>query len=224
VVFLDESVTEQINMITKLDQAGIPTVVLYDASNSSTIYDNLKIMGKVLHESSTATSMIDMMKNKFNAVATIVGDPEDKPSVMIAVWWSSTTIYVAGSGSFTDEIITDAGGVNAFAYKTSFAQITLEDIVAADPDIIVLTGMAQSNVNYAMDKLNNSTVLSDVHAVVNQDIQVLLGQAENTFLRSGVRMVEGTYLMAMMIYPDKFTEELPNTIGDGYEEYLPSTW
>ncbi|OPY32397.1 MAG: Cobalamin-binding protein precursor [Methanomassiliicoccales archaeon PtaU1.Bin124] len=224
IVFMEESVENSIQQISKLDDAGIKVVVLKTASGFEAINDNFDLMGKALHLESKASQLSQNMDLKLKSVATKVAGETVKPSVMIAVYWNSNSIWVAGNGTSIDEILASAGGNNAFHSSNSYDQVNAEDILAADPDIIVLCGMALGNADVALSQLQNDPVLKDLNAVKNGKVYVLLDQSENTLVRQGERMVEGAYLLAMIMYPELFTKTLPKTLYDDYKSYLPSTW
>jgi iron complex transport system substrate-binding protein len=224
VVFLEKGVTEQVNMIPKLEQAGIKAVAFYEGGNSTLVKGNIGLMGQALHEVAKANSLVDTMNAKFDSIELIVGEPEHRPKVMMVIWWDSTSIWVGGTDTFIDELITKAGGENAFGNLEGWSKVNREDIIVAQPDMIILAGMAMGNVDEAMSNLKNDTLLNTMPVVQNDDITVILGQAENTLLRQSVRMVEGAYLISMMLYPEKFTKELPKNVADDYKQYLPGTW
>lgn len=219
VVFLEASVSDQVALATKLEQANINAVVLYTAANSSMVMDNIELIGKALHEEYKSTALENSMKTKFDAIADKVAESDHKPSIMLVVWWDTTSIWVAGDGSFADEIIESAGAVNAFDNKDDWASIGPEDVVAADPDIIILCAMSMGDVNQAVNELKDP-----LYSSLNATTYTLLGQADNAFLRQSVRIVEATYICAMMAHPEEFDKVLPNNLGDNYTEYLPSDW
>jgi iron complex transport system substrate-binding protein len=58
------------------------------------------------------------------------------------LFYGNGPTYVFGGGSFGDELITDAGGVNIFHGNTSgagYPAINNEAIIAANPQVIILT-------------------------------------------------------------------------------------
>ncbi|MFA5312422.1 MAG: helical backbone metal receptor [Methanomassiliicoccales archaeon] len=220
VVFLEASVAEHISLVIKLEQANIDAVVMYEASNSSMVYDNIEMMGKALYEETNASALVTMMGSKFDDVATEIDGIDGTPSVMLVIYWGKASIWVAGDGSFADEIIERAGAVNAFDDKVSWASVGAEDIVAADPDIIILAAMSMGDVSYAIDELEDNPIYTDINATV----YTILGQADNAILRQSERIVEATYICAMMAHPEEFEATLPKDLGDNYTDYLPSEW
>ncbi|QLH74413.1 MAG: ABC transporter substrate-binding protein [Methanomassiliicoccales archaeon] len=224
VVFLEESVSEQISMIPKLEQAEITVVVMFTCYNSTLIKDNIEIMGKALHKEDKAESLIVTMDNKFEAIRSKVENSEDRPRIMLVIWWDESSIWVSGGGSFVDEIIERAGAVNAFEEKEAWAMVTREDVVAADPDIIILAAMSMGDVNTALSVLKSDALMAGLPAVVSDEIYSIFGQSDNIFMRQSIRMVDATYICARIAHPDLFDGKVPKELGDDYSEYLPITW
>ncbi len=109
-------------------------------------------------------------------------------------------IWAAGAGSNVDNIIKDAGGVNAAAEIDNFQQISIESIAAMDPDMIIITQPMESGLALA-DKLKASPVLQDVGAIQNDNVHVVKTRHFTTLSHWNVRGVE---TLAKMLYPDAF--------------------
>jgi len=70
---------------------------------------------------------------------------EQAPRPSVAYVVSLDPPMVAGPGTFVDSIITAAGGHNVMSdLKIEWPQVSLEALVARDPDVIVLSGVAAS--------------------------------------------------------------------------------
>lgn len=63
------------------------------------------------------------------------------PRVLFAV--STSPVIAAGAGTFLDELVRTAGGKNvAAAYSGRYPRLSVEDLVAAEPDVIFIAAMA----------------------------------------------------------------------------------
>ncbi|GAB4238189.1 MAG: cobalamin-binding protein [Deltaproteobacteria bacterium] len=63
------------------------------------------------------------------------------PSVLFVV--STAPIIAAGNGTFMDELVRIAGGKNAAAgFSGRYPRLSVEDLVAARPDVVFVAGMA----------------------------------------------------------------------------------
>jgi len=124
--------------VTQLQNLGIPVIVLAPKDVSGVISD-ITLVGKITGATAAAKTLATSMQNSLNTVeAKIKG--ADAPRVL---WEFDGTDpgnpWVAGPGSFNDALITLAGGQDVGAVGlTSSWQISTEDIVKADPQIIIL--------------------------------------------------------------------------------------
>lgn len=115
--------------------------------------------------------------------------------------------YVFGGGSFGDELVQDANGIDVFHANTSgggFPQVTDEAVISANPQFIVLTEDPTfgGDVNAVYRRPNWGTIAAvrDRH-VVRIDTS-LIG-------RPGPRLVEGLQCLAQILHPTKFRGPLP---------------
>lgn len=68
------------------------------------------------------------------------GSPPLRPRVLFAV--STSPVIVAGTGTFLDELIRRAGGSNAAqGFAGRYPRLSVEDLVAASPDILLIAAM-----------------------------------------------------------------------------------
>jgi iron complex transport system substrate-binding protein len=115
--------------------------------------------------------------------------------------------YVFGGGSFGDELIQDANGIDIFHANTSgggFPQVTDEAVISANPQFIVLTEDPTfgGDVNAVYRRPNWGTIAAlQNHHVVRIDTS-LIG-------RPGPRLIEGLQCLAQILHPTTFSGSLP---------------
>jgi len=82
---------------------------------------------------------------------------------------------VSGKGTFQDELIQIAGGVNAFSDKSSHAIVNIEEFISKKPDIIMVnsgSGMGSDKTDI-MEYFMNEPRLSGLSAIAsNKTIMV----------------------------------------------------
>jgi iron complex transport system substrate-binding protein len=125
-VLLDFSVKADQDMRPKLDALGITSVVLFEGTNTTEVYKNIDLAGGILHETQNAAKMIETMKQRFASITTSIGVQAVKPKVMVAVYYDEQSMWIDGGQTFIDDIITGAGGVNAFANVSGFQDVNRE--------------------------------------------------------------------------------------------------
>ncbi len=134
---------EQAQAVGKLKALGL-RVMVSDPKNFPELYDSILAIGKACGKDNEAASLINKMKKTIAAVSAKVAliAPDKRPKVYFEIWHDP--IMTAGKGSFIDEMITIAGGVNITSdAPRPFSQFSPELIVKRDPDVIILGYMVK---------------------------------------------------------------------------------
>ena len=199
-VLLDSSVKADVDVAAKLDLFGISYVFFYQSANTTEVYQNIVLGGTVLHESSNATKLVTRMQERMASIESSVGSPASKAKVVFMDYYGSNSGYpsnVVGNDSFINDIITVAGGINAFGNETGYQDVSGEAVVAADPDYIIVSSSMNGQDSQAVyDQIMNDTVLSLTPAVLHQHVYVIHDQMEDCFLQNGIREVDGAQILA----------------------------
>ncbi len=170
----------------------------------TTTFDNvtgdITLVGRSTGTDAQAKTVADGMKQKLDAVKARVAGAKTKPKVY---WELDATDpakpYTPGPGSFIDDIITLAGGVHAAAgTKSPYAQINAEEIVAANPDVIILSDAAYG---ISVDSVKARQGWSAISAVKNNKVFPI---DDNLVSRPGPRVVDGLESAAKLIHPELF--------------------
>jgi iron complex transport system substrate-binding protein len=101
----------------------------------------LKLVGQIVHVDAKASSVASGLQQRVNAVKSKVASAQP-----VSVYMEDGTyngLYSTfGKGSYGDELIHDAGGTNIFASDADsggYPNVSAEAIIAANPQVIVLT-------------------------------------------------------------------------------------
>ncbi|MEJ6396064.1 ABC transporter substrate-binding protein [Gymnodinialimonas sp. 2305UL16-5] len=138
---------EETGLIERLDEAGVP-VVFVDFRRNATenTVPSLLILGRILGEEANAAEFIDFYIAEMRRVTNVVdGIPaEERPLVVMdnaAGWQQDFCCWSFGPYNY-GRFIELAGGVNMGSLLGNHYSIdlTMEGIIAADPDVIVGTG------------------------------------------------------------------------------------
>ena len=182
----------------KLEAQGQKVIVL-DPSDLDAVYRSIELIGKVLDRVDEARAVVDGMRSRIAAVATkVAGAP--RPRVLHEIDASDPTkIYVAGPGSFVDAMITTAGGTNvASGAQSAYPQLSSEEIVRSDPEIIVLSDFQYGTTPEAVGARPGWAAIS---AVRNKRIYPI---DANITSRPGPRLADGVEAYAKLLHPDLF--------------------
>ena len=107
-------------------------------------------------------------------------------------------IYTVGPGSFIDDLINLAGGVNVFATaRKAYPTVSSEEIVRADPDVIVL---GDSLYGTRIDSIVSRPGWAALGAVKNARVYPGL----SVFSRPGPRLAEAALEYAKLVHPELF--------------------
>lgn len=113
-----------------------------------------------------------------------------------------TDVYTAGSGSYIDELITFAAGANVFHdVDVAFAKVSLEEILARDPDVIV--DISSQNGAGAADMQATQRLWArfpSLRAVRNHQVHVA---TDDIFVVPGPRVTSAVAALARMLHGDR---------------------
>lgn len=176
----------------KLEELNIPVMTLYEEHNVTGVYDMIDTLGTAINRNAQAADCVSKMQDTIDEVSAAVEGLE-APSVYYVVSYGEGGDYTAGGDTFVGGLIELAGGDN-IAKDVSGWSITFEEIMEADPSIIIISGEGKegfmSDAKYA-----NLTAVKEgnVYAIDN-----------NLLDRQGYRNAEGVRAMAEIFYPEAF--------------------
>ncbi len=190
---------EQLNR--ELDALGIKFMVL-DPEDIDGIWGDIELVGEITGTEKKAEELIEDMQDSISQVIALV---EDAPEVRVFFIVDATDLtlpWTAGTGSFIDALITMAGGENIAAKaQGAWVQFSLEQIVSADPEIIVIQTMTGGIPTVSKEGLEEHPVWGEMTAVKQGKICFINGDLVS---RPGPRIVQGLEEMAKIIHPELF--------------------
>lgn len=221
IVLMDQGVPAQLALIDQLELLGMTVVVMYQGSTIDQVFDNIELMGKICWVEDAADDLVDDMNEGLEVVENTIDGSDDNATVAFCCWLDP--IYAAGNDTYVHEMIVLAGGVNSFESSTAWPTISMEGMLDADPDYIIVTGMMYETSGEAvLQYLRNDSLWSTLTAVQNNHVYVFVNQAENVFNRPCARLVEGVQMLAMILHNDLYNVTVPNVFSDDYADWLKS--
>jgi iron complex transport system substrate-binding protein len=167
---------------------GIKTTDLDDLLN------DIRRVGEITDKEVEAQALTSEMESRIQVVTNQTQELEQRPKVFYIVWHDP--LWTAGPGTFINELIEKAGGVNICQNITGYAQISLEDVLASNPEIIIAS---EESYDWAM----NATELASTNASQTGRIYTL---DDDLVQRPGPRLVKGLEWFAYLIHPEIFEE------------------
>ncbi|MGP9679571.1 ABC transporter substrate-binding protein [Halomonas sp. AOP27-A1-41] len=148
VVFMNleaKAATEDAAYDDKLAQLGIPIIYVdFREDPIEHTIPSMRIMGQVMNDEAAAEEFIDFAEAQLARVTDVINEANpERPSVFIdrAGGYSDECCMSFGPGNF-GEYVTLAGGINIAdsIIPGSFGTLNPEQIIAANPDHVVVTG------------------------------------------------------------------------------------
>ncbi len=183
-------------VIGQLTDLGLTVLVIYPQSVAE-IGDDITLVGRALDEAPAAAREVGRIEDVVATVSAAVASA-DRPRVFYEVGVFEGQIYTAGANSFLASLIDLAGGepVTGDATTTSIA---LEDLVATDPQVILL-GDAAYDATITAASVAARPGWGEMAAVTAHRVMPMPDDLVIT--RPGPRVVDGLRALAHAIHPD----------------------
>lgn len=196
------------DVINRLRTLGL-TVVSLNPETIDDVLKDIELVGRATGQEQQAAACVEELQERISAVTEKTEGPAEKPSVAHIVWYDP--IWVSGSGTFQDEVIRMAGGVNAFGSVEGWSIVSLEEFITADPEYIIVnsgTGMTEGENDAIYDYFMTEPRMQGLDAVRNGHVSVIDASIID---RGSPRIVGALEEVAGNLHPDPFETETPKT-------------
>jgi len=185
-------------VIDQLTNLGYPVLALYPHDLEG-VYDDISLVGEAIDAQTAAEELVTSLEAREAAVVAAVTGAE-RPRTFYEVGVFEGSIYTAGKASFLASLISLAGGEPILGDAASTA-IQLEDLISADPELILL-GDASYDRTITLESIAARSGWGAMSAVRDGHIVVVLDDLVIT--RPGPRIVDGLEALAKAIHPELF--------------------
>jgi len=186
--------------IKQLDSLGVSYLVI-DPKDFDGIFDDIELLGKVTGTGGSAKKLIQDMKEDISGVTDQV---KNAPRVHVLYIIDATDLnnpWTAGPGSFVDSLITMAGGENIAAEAPgAWMQLSIEQIVSSDPEIIILPAKHGTTFT-SLEVLKGHPAWRETAAVKQDKIYIIDGDLVDGY---GPRIIQGLEEIAKILHPEVF--------------------
>jgi iron complex transport system substrate-binding protein len=183
-------------LVASLESLGLTVYFLSNPNTMEELYTNIEIIGSMTGKESAARDLITSLDDRTKVVDTALAGVTEKPVVYYEL---DSTPYTAGPGTFVDLLIARAGGTNFGASMDSaWAQVSLEQLILANPAIIVLGDSAYGETAETLAARPGWGALAAVKG------QQIFAFDDNLVSRPGPRLVDGLEALARLIHPEAF--------------------
>lgn len=182
--------------VKEFENLGIAVYTL-DANNIENVLEDISEIGQLTNSLDEAEELVSEMQEKIDEIKILLADvsDEDKPKVFYMVW--SEPIMSAGSGTFINNLIELANGINIVAADglEGWSEYSLEKLIEHDPDVII----APKSLAPTPETITADERFSSTKAVLENRVVVI---DDDPVSRIGPRIVEGFKQIAQALYPD----------------------
>lgn len=182
-------------LLRPLEAIGIPVLVLSHASVDE-VLSNISLLGHATGTEDLATEVRSSLEARLARVTGCI-EGARRPSVFMETGrvGASGALSTPRNQSYTADAITRAGGALAFPDLVSTPQVSLEALMTADPDWIIIAGTAKT-----AEGAGDRPGWASLRAVREGRIEHV---ERGHFLIPGPRVVSGIEQLAAMLYPDR---------------------
>jgi iron complex transport system substrate-binding protein len=187
-------------LVESLEKLGLTVFLLPNPTDIEGIYQIMETSARLTgHEAETAV-LVESLRERVEAVTSQTSGLTDRPLVFYELDSTEPNApYTAGPGTFVELLIEMAGGTNTgSAMESPWAQISLEQLVVLDPEIILL---GDSAYGVTPESVAARVGWESISAVVNGKVYPF---NDDLASRPGPRMVDGLEEMAKLIQPEVF--------------------
>lgn len=200
-VVIMDTMAQTAEQIEALESAGV-TVVMTDADSISDTFQAILLIGAVTGKDAEAEALVQSMADVFDGV--VEQAQETGLTVYFEVSPLQWGLWAAGSGSFMDELAGMVGAHNAFGDLPAWAEVSEEQVIAANPDIIITTTGYWGEGPLPEEEIAGRAGWENVNAVVNGRVYAV---DSNVFSRPGPRLAEAAQTLLELV--NGAVEEVP---------------
>ncbi len=183
--------------VKALEDLGLTVYYLKNPNTLEEMYTNLEIVAQLTGQD--PTKLTDLLKARVAAVDEKILPLSSRISVFYELDGTDPAKpYTAGSGTFINLLIERAGGYNIASDIEGYPQLSLEQVVAADPMFIVL---GDSAFGVTAEAVAARPGWENLSAVKSGQV---LPFDDNLLSRPGPRLVDGLEALAKLLRPGLF--------------------
>lgn len=199
----DLVITGSINtpeLVQSLQDLGLTVYYLSNPGDLDGTLAAIQTLGQLSGHTDEAQTLVDALSARIAAVDSALAGASDIPSVYYELDASDPAKpYTPGPGTYYSNLIARAGGANVGdAMEAEWAQISLENLLVADPQFIIL---GDSNWGVTPESLQERAGWEALSAVQNGNV---IPFDDDLLARFGPRQVDGLETLAKILHPDLF--------------------
>jgi iron complex transport system substrate-binding protein len=185
-------------VVDHLEAMGIP-VFAADPRDLGSVMETIAALGDLLGVPDVAERINADTRRRIRAVEERVARAGHRPRVFFQI--GLAPIVSAGNGTFINELIVRAGGINLAAGPAPYPRFSREQVIGLAPEVIIITSMAREGL---FEQVRDEwRCWPQMPAAANDRIYI---SESNLLDRPSPRLVDGLEYLARLIHPSLFRE------------------
>jgi iron complex transport system substrate-binding protein len=185
--------------VKQLEDLGVTVYYLTNPLTLEEMYGNLEIVAQLTGHEEEAATLIESLKVRVAAVDEKIAPISSRPGVFYELDATDPAKpFTAGKGTFITQLIERAGGYNIASDLDGYPQMSLEQVVAADPAFIIL---GDARYGITPESIAQRPGWENLSAVKNGKV---LPFNDDLVSRPGPRLVDALEELAKLLRPELF--------------------
>lgn len=155
------------------------------------VRDMLRELGTRTAHAQQSEALVASMNNHMLAIDSALAG-RARPKVLLV--FNQNPLSAAGPGTFPDEMLRHAGGVNVVSEGSGYPTLSIERVIALGPDVIIEAWMGAG-----ARRESDWGRFTTIPAVANGRV---IAVEDERLLRPGPRLVEGVAVLARLLHPE----------------------
>ncbi len=191
-------------LVQSLENLGLTVFYLGNPVELEGLFTNLETVGMLTGHEDEAAVLVQNLKTRVAAVDELVASTSTRPVVFYELDATDPAKpWTAGPGTFVDQLIARAGGVNlGSSLSGAWVQVSQEELLIQDPEMIILGDAAYGT---SPEQVAERAGWNSLQAVTNNQIFAF---DDNLVSRPGPRLVDGLVEFARILHPE-IADKLP---------------
>lgn len=187
-------------MVLAMEELGLIVFVVGNPLDIEGLYGNILLQAQFVGDEKQAEALIKDMQTRVSKMEKWVESTEQRPLVFYELDGTDPNApWTAGPGSYIDTLINLAGGSNLGAsYGETWLQLSAEEIIAQNPDVILLGDYI---FGVSVEDVIKRPGWNTLKAVQNNQVYPF---NDDLVSRPGPRVVEGLETLVELIHPELF--------------------
>lgn len=181
----------------RIKEARISVVYIPSSESIQGIYDDIAFIAEVTGTEEKGKEIIDNMKNEIDKIKKIGETITDRKTVYFEIA-AEPNIYTFGKDNFLREMIELIGATNIFVDQGVWMQVTVEEVLKANPDVIM------TNVDYIenpIEAIKSREGWDSLKAVASNQVYYIDSISS---LHPSQNITKALREMAKAVYPDRY--------------------